>query len=372
MKCLNDSEIQAVADGEGADEIRQHARTCARCGERVRNREQAMSAVSQSLRASVEMPIATHRRVTQALSDGGDRSSTRMRGGATRLRYGARSRRGRAFWSAVAVAAATLLVVFVILPMMKGPTTVSASEILAASANRLAQQPTDGVEFLEYELAIEGVPLELTPDRTNGKYRVRQVIDRSRAGRFLVSTHADGGALLSAVGQDPASGRRTMIVRLDGQAYRFNFTIPANASMSIPEMERLHMEASVAMMQASGVQRLQVIDGPAGRQYRVDVPQVRATSQGAVWDLSEAHLVVAADDYRVIEFAVKGMFLKQPYSLSYRLLNREVKTQAELAGDEFDVPNEPGAVTLEGEGSAIPAGDALIVALRELAKSRAR
>jgi len=159
-----------------------------------------------------------------------------------------------------------------------------------------------------------------------------------------------------------------MMVRVENQPYRFDFTIRGDASVSVPEMERLHMEASVAMMQASGNQNLQVIETSSGRQYRIDVPHIQGSAQGMVWDLTEAQVVIAADDYRIIQFAVKGTFLKQPYSVSYRLINREVKAQAELVGDEFDVADEPNALRFSGEGSAIPASDALIVALRELAK----
>jgi hypothetical protein len=313
------------------------------------------------------MPPDVGQRIAQTIA--GERSQ-----GATRLRgdgHGRKSR-GRAFWSGLAVAAATLIAVFVIVPMMKAPTTVSASEILAASADRLARESTKGVELLEYELTVDGMPAGMIPDHTNGTYRVSQAIDHARRGHYRFATYLQDGTLLSALAQDPANGRRVMLVRLDDQSYRFNFTIPEDASMSVPEMERLHMQASVAMMQASGNQLLQVVDGPSGRQYRIDVPRVRASAEGAVWDLTEARVVVAADDYRIIQFAVKGTLLKQPYSVSYRLLNREVREQTQLAGDEFDVPNEPGAVTLDGDGSAVPAGDALVVALRELAKVKQR
>lgn len=363
MTCLNDAQIQAVVDNEAADEIRQHARTCGRCGERVRERETVMARIRQTIDEPTAVPSHVKRRVEQMLADASGQGATRLRSGRA-----AQKPSHRTFWSAVAVAAATLVVIFFVAPMIKGPATVSAAEILAASANRLAQPDTNGVEFLEYELTLDGVPRGLMPDHANGTYRVKQVIDHAVAGHYRLATYAADGQLLSALAQDPATGRRVMAVRVENQPYRFDFSVPGDVSLSVPEMERLHMEASVAMMQASGNQHLQVIDGASGRQYRIDVPKVTAGTQGIVWDLTEAQVVIDAGDYRIIQFAVKGTFLKQPYSVSYRLINREMKMQAEVSADDFDVAEEPGAITFEGEGTAIPAGDALIVALRELAK----
>jgi hypothetical protein len=135
-------------------------------------------------------------------------------------------------------------------------------------------------------------------------------------------------------------------------------------------MERLHMQASVAMMQASGNQQLQIIDGESGRQYRIEVAHVSAETSSAVWDLAEAQVIIDADDYHIVAFAVKGTFLKQPYSLSYRLIERAITTGAAVDPGVFDLPEEPGAITIKGEGTAIPARDVLVVALGELARVR--
>jgi len=179
MRCLNDSEIQAAADNEAADAILQHVRTCRRCSERVRDRETIMAGIRQAIQTPLSMPDALSRRIGQALADGSSQGATRLRDSAP---TGRTSR--RAFWSAVAVAAATLVVIFLIIPMMKGPTTVSAAEILAASANRLAQPDTQGVEFLEYELTLDGAPRGMMPDHANGTYRVKQIIDHAKAGHY--------------------------------------------------------------------------------------------------------------------------------------------------------------------------------------------
>jgi hypothetical protein len=263
--------------------------------------------------------------------------------------------------------AATLAAVVFVAPMLKQDRgAVSAAEVLAASATRLSEAMTTGVEILEYELVLDGVPKDVMPDHANGAYRVRQAIDHSTPGRFRYASYSPDGASFSSIAQDPVSGRRVMMFKVEGQPYRFEVNVPQNVGPSIAEMERLHMQATIALMQASGNQLLEVIDTPEGRQYSINVPKVQTPIVNPVWDLSEARVLVNADDYRVIELAVKGMFLKQPYSVNYRLISRVVAPN--VNADLFDVPSEPNEILIAGEGSVIPARDAMILALRELAR----
>jgi hypothetical protein len=361
MTCFNDAQIQSIVDGESGDAVRAHLAACTHCQTRVREREIVMQTIGEALRLPAELPRDLNVRVERALAEG----ST---SGATRLRE-VRGRRWswqRSAWSAGAVALATLIAVVFIAPIVKGPATVSAAEILARSATQLAARPGTGIEVLEYDLALDGVPREMMPDHADGTYRVRQIIDHDASGRYLVATHGPDGRLLSSVAQDPATRRRVVAVLIDDQPYRFEFTIPDGVTLSLPEMERMHMEACVAMMQASGDKHLQVIDAPDGRRYRIQVPQISGGPSTAVWDLSAAELVVDADDYHVIEFAVKGTFLKQPYSVSYRLIARTIGTPA--PADAFEVPRDPRAIDIKGEGSAIPARDVVVASLREFTR----
>jgi len=362
MKCLNDAQIQAVVDREAADDLRQHAESCAHCGDRVRGRQALAAAVVDAINAPAGIPPGVSRRVQVALSEGSSPGATRLRAAAAP----ARSSRP-ALWTVAAVAAATLVAVVFVAPIVKGPATVSASEILAKSASRLAERVT-GVESLEYELIVDGVTREMMPDHENGTYRVKQVIDHDTAGHYLVANYDPSGALLSSIVQDPVANRRVVSARVEDVPYRFEFTLPESLTLSPPELERLHMEASVALMQASGNQELQVIDGAAGRQYRIEVPHVSAETSGAVWDLAEAQIVIDASDYHIVALAVKGTFLKQPYSLSYRLIARTIATAVEP--HLFDLPEDPGAIIVKGEGTAIPGRDVLVVALGELARAR--
>ncbi|MBA2304918.1 MAG: hypothetical protein H0W08_20115 [Acidobacteria bacterium] len=366
MNHLTSTQIQAVADAaDVTDNVapqadRDHAASCAACAARVAERKQQGAAFA-GLMNGVDLPAATARRVDGALA------GARSAGGATRLRRAVPGPRWhRAAWGTAGMIAATLLAIVFVAPLIKQDRgTVSAAEILARSANRLAALAT-GVELLEYELVLDGVPKDMMPDHANGTYQVRQAIDHTVPGRFRFSTYGPGGQPVSSIAQDPASGRRVMLVNLEGQAYRFNVSVPSTVGASLPEMERLHMEASIAMMQASGNQLLEVVESPDGRRYRIEVPAVSATATNPVWDLTEARVLIDAKDYRVTELAVKGTFLKQAYSVSYRLINRVVA--ASVPPDTFEVPRLPGEIVISGGGSALPARDAMILALRELAR----
>lgn len=377
--CLNDIQIQAVVDGEAGVAERAHVATCGACAGRVARRQQQVADIEQTLNAPVAVPASLAERVDGIL--GRKIEAARAGGqGATRLRDDRRTLgrqpEGRRRWivSGFAVAAATLVgVLFVVPAVRRHDTTVSAAEILAKSANRLAAPQGSGVEFLVYELVLDGVPRDMMPDHDSGTgaYRVQEVIDHSLPGRFRLASYEPSGALLSSIAQDPTAGRRVMTMRVDGQAYRFESALPAAQPLSLPDIERLHMQASVALMQASGNQRLQIVDTPDGREYRIDVPSVSTAAPAALWDLTEAHLIVDAADFHVVELAVKGAFLKQPYSFSYKLLTHDVQAPGSVPPDTFDAPVDPAAIVVHaGEGSPVPAADAFLAALRELAKTR--
>jgi hypothetical protein len=370
---LNDIQIQALADGEGDRAAATHAAGCARCGERVQARRALMSAIERSIDVPVPLPMSTARNVEQIFrarteamgtQTGATRMLTREPGG---LRLHAEGRR-RWLYGGLGVAAATILAVLVVAPAMRTPeSTVSASEILAKSANQLSAAVTGGIELLEYQLVLDGVPKEMMPDGADGTYRVQQAIDHSVPGRFRFSTFGSDGALLKSIAEDPRARHRVIAFSVDKQPYRFDVSLPsANAGMSLPEMERLHMEASIAMMQASGNQLVETIDGPHGKLYRIGVPRVSAPGTSPVWDLTEARVLIDARDYRVTEFAVSGSFLKQAYSLSYKLISHSVVSS--VPADTFSVPAQPGQIVITGEGSHVPTHDVVVLSLRELTK----
>jgi hypothetical protein len=365
MKCLNDAQIQALVDDEAAEDIRRHAAACARCGERLRARESLTTALVDAMNVPAALPPRLRHRVDEAIAAGGS-------AGATRLRSSAPPRRAwrPAIWSAGAVAAATVTAILVVAPMIKGPSMVSAAEVLARSAGQLAERVTTGFEYLEYELTLDGVPREMLPDHIDGAYRVKQVIDHDTPGRYFLATYGPDGTVISALAQDPANHRRVMSVRVAGQPFRFEVIVPEHVVLSPPEMQRLHMEASVTMMQASGDQHLRVIETPDGPQYLIEVPSVSSQTPNAVWDLAEARVLVDASDYHIVEFFARGTFLKQPYSVSYRLINRSIGTEMTVQASEFELPEDATAIRIQGQGSAIPLRDLLVLALRELARAK--
>jgi hypothetical protein len=351
MDCLNDERLQALADGEGRPAEHAHAAACPACATRLRERAALMRSIEQTLNPPVDLP-----------------GSVRISAdGATRLRAAAPARH-RWLYPAAAIAAALLAVVFVVPAIRTSDATVSASEILARSASQLSAV-THGVEVLEYELVLGGVPKEMIPDQVDGTYRIWQAIDHDVPGRFRFASYAQDGRMFSSIAEDPVARRRVAAFTSDGQAYRFDVSLPAGPrTMSLPEMQRLHMEASIAMMQASGNQLLETIDGANGKLYRIEVPRVSGPGSNPVWDLTQARVLIDARDYSIVEFAVEGSFLKSSYSLSYKQLRHLVG--ATLPPDAFAVPAQPGEIVVTGEGSAVAAHDVFVLALRALAQAR--
>ena len=223
MSCLNDAQIQSIVDREAGDAVRQHVTSCARCQVRVRERETVMRGIGQAMSLIGDVPPDVSRRVERALAEGSTPGATRLR--ESRAARWSWLRAGRMMWSVGAVTAATLLAVVFVAPIVRGPATVSAAEILAKSANQLAAQPTTGVELLEYELVLDGVPKEMMPDGADGTYRVQQAIDHDVRGpvplRELRARRRD--AHVDRAGsrrRDDAWWRCTV----DGQPYRFEFS----------------------------------------------------------------------------------------------------------------------------------------------------
>jgi hypothetical protein len=371
MTCLNDIHIQALADGEAAPEAARHAAGCARCGARLHERVELMNAIRHTIDVPVTMPASLAGRVDEGFRFNADAAGAHE--GATRLRPTGGFRvptEGKRRWIyGLGASAATLIAVLFIAPALKSPdATVSASEILAKSASQLSAAVTGGVELLEYQLVLDGVPKEMMSDGGgDGTYLVKQAIDHDVPGRFRFTSFGPDGGLLTSIAEDPGVNRRVMAFRVDDQPYRFEVSLPAKSTgMSLPEMERLHMEASIAMMQASGNQLVETIDGPHGKLFRIEVPHAASSGPSPVWDLSEARVLIDARDYRVTELAVSGSFLKQAYSLSYKLISHSVV--GSVPADTFVVPAQPGQIVVRGEGSHVPSHDIVVLSLRELAK----
>ena len=346
--------------------MRRHAAQCDTCAAKVREREALMADMRDTVAPPVGIPVPLEQRVNFHLKADATKGATRLVPTAPRS-FRLQAER-KWLYSTLAIAAATLVAVLFVVPALRKPdATLSAAEILAKSASQLSARVTGGVEILEYELVLDGVPKEMMPDGADGTYRVRQAIDHNVPGRFRFASYAPDGSMMTSIAQDPARNRRVMAFTVDGQPYRFEVSLPAeNRGMSLPEMERLHMEASITMMQASGNQIVETIDGPLGKLYRIEVPRVSGPGTSPVWDLTEARVLIDARDYRVTEFAVSGSFLKQAYSLSYKLITHNVV--GSVAADTFLVPSQSGEIVITGEGSHVPSHDVVMLSLRELTR----
>jgi hypothetical protein len=268
----------------------------------VRERRLLMAAVEREIGVPVAVPPSLARSVEESFRLEAEArrlgsEATRPAGATRLLTHKARGFRlpwaepgrgqaeGKWIYSGLAVAAATVIAVLFIMPAIrKRDATVSASEILAKSASQLSATVTSGVEVLEYELVLEGVPKDMVPDQVDGTYRVWQAIDHNVPGRFRFASYAPDGRMITSIAEDPLKKRRIAAFISEGQPYRFEVSLPANATnLSLPEMQRLHMQASITMMQANGNQLLETIDGPNGKQYRIrSAERERARDQPGV------------------------------------------------------------------------------------------
>ncbi len=268
MKCLNDVEIQLVADDEAPADLAGHIASCERCATRLAARREEMHRLT-ALMSGGDLPAAIDARVRRAIERAPARS-----GGATTLRADAPAPRRVAIgWlSALGTAAVVAIVVFAVLPRVGAPTTLSASEVLGRSLQSLSA--ASGVERLEYELIAS--PGEAGP------HRIEHLIDHDRPGRYRLARYGPDGAVVSAASQDPVTGHRMHFVRVDGRSYVIDLKT-AQLDLALPQMGKALVESAITMMQAMSPQSLSLqdtADGPpvrdriAGRHrivWRLDV-----------------------------------------------------------------------------------------------------
>src|SRR4029079_2677909 len=130
-------------------------------------------------------------------------------GGATRLRddrWLRSSAEGTRRWmySGLAIAAASIFAVLFIVPAgRRADATVSASEILAKSASQLSATIASGIEVLEYELVIDGMPKDAMAEHVERTYRVWQAIDHNVPGHFRFASYTADGRMLTSIAEDP-------------------------------------------------------------------------------------------------------------------------------------------------------------------------
>jgi hypothetical protein len=371
--CLSDARIRAAADGEAGDYEHEHLAVCAACRARLGEALRVSEELTE-LAASIAVPASLGESVGRALSRTHDASATSgspraesrgKRAGATTLRNAPAARWGPRAWLTTGLAAAAVLVVAFVLPQPDAPRTLSAAQILDRSLQTLS--PTGGTERREFDLELR---LPRIASVQNGTYRIEQLIDHDTPGRHRLVRYAPDGTLVGAVSEDPVAGRRTAIVRVDGQMFAFRFRIDPAQTLSLRELERHHVEAMIRLLQAAAGQTVREVDAAQGKRYIIELPQVASQGASGLLELSRARVVVDGTDFQILELAIGGAYLDEPFSVSFRLRRRDVQPSADVSPEAFDVPNAEEAISIEGIGTADFGFDLVATALRELARAK--
>jgi hypothetical protein len=251
-------------------------------------------------------------------------------------------------------------VIFVILPRLGAPTTLSASTILGRSLQTLSS--SHGIELVEYELALSGM--------AQGPHRIEQLVDNEHPSRFRLANYDSAGILQSAISQDPFTGVRSHLIRVDGRNYVFHLTSAQTWLPSLPQVAQAQLEAVITMMQASSDPKLTVLDRSDGRWYVIQIPPVTPKAGVGVLDLYQARAVIDAGDFHLKEFEASGALLKQPYTVSFKVIRQSLRPATQVSPDEFEIQTAPGDVVLEGEATSDPMADVLGTVLKELGRSK--
>jgi hypothetical protein len=364
MRCLTEVEVQAVADEEANEECRTHVATCEQCRARVNRRRDQMATLASLVDADGMPSSMLEARLRQAMTAGASERTgpTGDVRGSTVLRTTPPSRWGRVgLASAVATAALVALLIYGVLPRLGAPTTLSASEILSRSLQTISSG--QGVEMLEYEVAMDGM--------TAGPVVIRQVIDRDNPHRYKVASYRPDGSIATAVSQDPTTQQRSQLFNVDGTNYIVHVGAIQTPVLSIPQMAQALVETSIGIMQAKSDQQLTIDDGPEGRRYIVEIPPMTPTNATATLDLFSARAVISGSDFRIQEFEATGTMLRQPFSMSAKLRTHEYVGGAATA-DSFAITPGPNDVVLEGEAAEDPLTELMTTVLRELGRARGK
>jgi hypothetical protein len=361
--CLGEARVRTVADGEADTAAHEHVASCGYCQRRVDEARQALAEIAR-LAAEIEPPPSLSPRVTGAIARAGLSEA-----GATTLREAPAPGWSRRAWGSAIAVAAGLLIIVRVMPAIDAPRELSAAEILGRSLQTMT--PSGGTERREFDLSLQlptALPIE------NGAYRIEELIDHDAPGRYRVSRYAADGTLVSAMTEDVAAGRRTVLFRLGGQVFAFTFALDSSHRGGVRDIEEQHVEGMIRLLQAMAGHTVSERDAAGRRQYVVELPSVSGGSGAAgLWDLQQARVVVDAESFGLVDVAVSGSYLGDPFSVSFHLRRREVRPSADVGSSEFEPPHDPTAIAIEGPGTDDVARDLLTTALGELARrSRSR
>ena len=353
MRCLTDAELHDIAAGESDAAATSHVSNCERCRERLDTLRLTLGNLTRIVNG-VHLPPAAAARIRRSIESG------HLVRGATSLRPAAAAFRWRPVLSALATAAALALVVFGMLPRFGAPTTLSASQVLGKSLQTLSNNT--GIEFLEYELFIDGP--------TYGTWRIEQVIDHRQPTRYRVAAYSKDGVLQNAFSQDPDRGQRSELTRIDGRNYIVQVNGLPALTASTPQMVQALIEASISIMRETSDPTLTVVTAASGTQYVIEIPAANGTPSAATMELQRARAVVNGADFRLQAFEATGTIFRQPLSVSYKLLRQQVRNPADVPVTEFQIQPGDHDILLRGDPSNQPPGEFVTTIVRELAAAR--
>ena len=357
--CLDDERLQRVLDGQAAEDERAHAAECSACRDRLAARRLAADAFAEALDAPV--PAMLEERVARALRS--PAGATTLRTTRPRPRFLNLARGSRWLLPASAVAAAIVAVV-VFGRAVNAPDTVTAAEVLGRSLQALAA-PGTGVESLTYDLTITGPAVASFGDASlvAGSYRIEQVIDHDRPGRFRFSKFAPGGALLSAISQDPDGLRRVQALRVSERTFVYDLALAQRSDVAqLPQWQRRQLAAAISLLQTMGDPRLTEQSGDGRVSYVVQVPPRPST--GAPFELHDAQVVVDGRDFAIERLEADGAIMGEPFRVAYALVTRTALPPGSDAA--FEIATPPDAKVIEARGTANPMWDLISGALQQL------
>jgi hypothetical protein len=289
----------------------------------------------------LQLSMAARSRIERRLSGGA--------AGATTLRDAERRWPLRA--GMLAAAAVLIFAAVWIVPAIDRGTTLSAAEVLGRSQQALAT-PATGVEVLTYDLTLGGVLQDLLPIGQAGSFTVEEMVDYDHPGRYRLLKLAPGGQVMGAIADDSLTRTRVRYVRLDNGGLMMRFTGVGPATVSAVDVKRTMLKALLAMMQASGDQKLREIDRGGELAYAVDVAGLAGVP--GILELHRAAAVVDRTHGRLLEFNAQGTISGRPFAITFNLRSREVRASTALPPDAFTLAPAPDdqVVDLGGDPGA--------------------
>jgi hypothetical protein len=350
-RCLNDYELQAVADNEASPEHCAHAAHCPECAERLAARVRLTTRATTAA-GSGELPASIRDAIRSRLHGNPGAGATTLRPIRTVPRWA---------WAAPLAAAAAAILFFVIVPGIDRRTTVSAAEILGRSRAALAA-PASGIEVLTYDLELAGVLADLVPEEQSGRFTVQELVDHDHDGRYRVVKLAADGQMVGGAADDPLRGTRARYMRADGRGFLLRFVGATPTFLSLPALKRTALQTFIGLMQAGRTQTMRDVQRDGEACYEIDVPGNDVTA-GMLVTLDRARAVVTAADARLIEFSAAGTAANRPFTIDFALRSRELRPAATVQDSDFDIAAQPGDIVLQGDASNNPMWDVLARAL---------